>query len=262
MDAATPFDVETPPVEMIPLEKIENLLPEAVYASALINLPQQRYNEMKLKAAAKNILAAKAAMYPTISVFANLNTGFNDKTFQLNGFNSIATTPYQIGNVDIGGNTYIVNSPGFTLKPLSSKRKIFPQFSDNFRQSYGLNISIPIFNGGSLKTTYQRSQLTMRNLGIQKEIDNQKVKQDIYQAYNSAIVALEKFNASEKNIAASQRTYDFSKKRYDVGVLGTFELITNQNNLLRAKLQNVLNRFDYVFKMKVLEFYKGQGLRL
>jgi len=102
----------------------------------------------------------------------------------------------------------------------------------------------------------------MKSLEIQKEIDNQKVKQDIYQAYNSVIVALEKFNAGEKNVAASQRTYDFSKKRYDVGMLGTFELITNQNNLLRAKLQNVLNQFDYVFKMKVLEFYKGQGLRL
>ena len=76
------------------------------------------------------------------------------------------------------------------------------------------------------------------------------------------VVALEKFNAGAKNVEASQRTYDFSKKRYDVGMLSTFELITNQNNLLRAKLQNVLNQFDYVFKMKVLEFYKGQGIKL
>ena len=45
-------------------------------------------------------------------------------------------------------------------------------------------------------------------------------------------------------------------------MLSTFELITNQNNLFRAKLQAVLNQYDYVFKMKVLEFYRGQGLKL
>ena len=44
-------------------------------------------------------------------------------------------------------------------------------------------------------------------------------------------------------------------------MMSTFELITNQNNLFRAKLENALNQFDYVFKMKVLEFYKGQGLK-
>ena len=262
MDAAEPFDVETPPVEKIPIEKIENLLPEAVYASAVVNLPQQKYNELKLKAAVKNIMASKGAMYPTISLFANLNSGFNDKTFQLAGYKSEATIPFPIGTVNVNNIDYVVNSPNVKLTPLSSKRGLFLQFSDNFRQAYGINISVPIFSGGSLKTNFQRSQLTMKNLEIQKEIDNQKVKQDIYQAYNSAIVALEKFNAGEKNVAASQRTYDFSKKRYDVGMLATFELITNQNNLLRAKLQNVLNQFDYVFKMKVLEFYRGQGIKL
>jgi len=44
-------------------------------------------------------------------------------------------------------------------------------------------------------------------------------------------------------------------------MLTTLELITNQNNLLRAKLEYSLNQFDYVFKMKVLEFYKGMGLK-
>jgi outer membrane protein len=46
-----------------------------------------------------------------------------------------------------------------------------------------------------------------------------------------------------------------------VGMLGTFDLITSQNNLFTAKLQNALNQYDYVFKMKVLEFYRGQGLK-
>jgi len=63
-------------------------------------------------------------------------------------------------------------------------------------------------------------------------------------------------------VEAAQKSYDFSTLRYNVGMMGTLELVTNQNNLFRAKLQYVANQFDYVFKMKVLEFYKGQGLKL
>ena len=47
----------------------------------------------------------------------------------------------------------------------------------------------------------------------QKALDNQTLKQDIYQAYNSAIVALEKFNSSQKSVDAAQKSYDFATKR-------------------------------------------------
>jgi outer membrane protein len=61
---------------------------------------------------------------------------------------------------------------------------------------------------------------------------------------------------------SSQKAYDFALKRYEIGMLGTIDLITNQNNLLKAKLQQVANEYDYIFKMKLLEFYKGMGLKL
>jgi len=259
LDAAAPFEVETPPVEMIPLENIADLQPEAVYISALANLPQQRYNELKLKAAEKSKDASKAALYPTLSGFGSLNSGFNDKTFQVNGYtlNPVADT---IGIVNVNGSSYKVIAPSFS--PTVGKTSFFPQLSDNFRKSVGLSLSIPIFNGATARTNYERSKLTITNLEYQKQIDNQKTKQDIYTAYNNAIVALEKFNASKKAVETAERTYNFAKKRADVGMLSTFELITNQNNLFTQQLQNKLDQFDYVFKMKVLEFYKGRGLKL
>lgn len=60
----------------------------------------------------------------------------------------------------------------------------------------------------------------------------------------------------------NEKTYEFANKRFEVGLLGTYDLITTQNNLLTSKLQYTINQFDYVFKMKVLEFYKGLGLKL
>ncbi len=73
---------------------------------------------------------------------------------------------------------------------------------------------------------------------------------------------MEKFTSSKRAVESAQKSYDFALKRYNVGMLGTLELVTNQNNLFRSKLQYLSNQFDYVFKMKVLEFYKGKGLKL
>jgi outer membrane protein len=73
---------------------------------------------------------------------------------------------------------------------------------------------------------------------------------------------MQKYNAGIKSVESSQKAYDFASKRYEVGLLSTIDLLTNQNNLQRAKLQQVANQYDYVFKMKVLEFYKGQGIKL
>mgnify|MGYP000975469656 CR=1 FL=1 len=104
--------------------------------------------------------------------------------------------------------------------------------------------------------------MNINTIQLQKEQDDQKLKQDIYQAYTSALIAYQKFNASQKSIDINELNLSYAQKRFNVGMLGTFDLITTQNNLLRSKLEYVQNQFDYVFKMKVLEFYKGLGLKL
>jgi outer membrane protein len=265
LDAAMPFEVEVPPVELIPIEKIADLQPDAVYALAIANLPQQRVNDFKLKAAEKNALASKAAMYPTLNAFGSLGSGYADY-FNVPKYSAVyngtALTPFK---ADAGnGVFYDVVTPIYSQVKVGNINSdaFFSQLNRNFRQSVGLSLSVPIFNGSSLRTGYERSKINMQNLQLQQQADNLKLKQDIYQAYNSATVALEKFNAGKKSVETAERSYSFAQKRYSVGMLTTLELVTNQNNLFRVKLENVLNQFDYVFKMKVLEFYRGQGLKL
>jgi outer membrane protein len=256
LDAAAPFEVETPPVEKIPVEKIADLQPESVYALAMANMPLQRYNDFKLKAAQKSSAATKASMYPTVSVFGSLGSGYNNRATEVTGVSYALDT---IGKVNVNGTSYNVLAP---FPDYSSRNQpFFSQLNQNFRQSVGLNVSIPIFNGLTARTNYERSKINIKNQQLQKEADDQKLKQDIYQAYNAALVALEKYNAGKKAIVAAERSYYYAQKRYDAGMMATFELITNQNNLFTVKLQNALNQYDYVFKMKVLEFYRGQGLK-
>ncbi|MDQ6845560.1 MAG: TolC family protein, partial [Bacteroidota bacterium] len=263
LDAAAPFEIEGPSASQIPLDPIAELQPEKVYALALANLPQQRVNEFNLKAAQKNALAAKGALYPTISAYGNLSSNygyFRSPVYSQvpNGFgpSGLVVSDGMGGFIDVQKPLFTNGGKAgyITSDPLGT------QFSNNFGQAIGISLSVPIFNGWQSKANYERSKLNIKTLEYQKDLDNQTLKQDIYQAYNSAVVALEKFNSSAKSVDAAQRTYDFALKRFNVGMLGTFELVTDQNNLFRAKLQYVLNQFDYVFKMKVLEFYKGQGI--
>ncbi len=265
IDAATAFEIETPPVSSIPLEPIAELQPEDVYTRALKNQPLQQFNDLKLKAASYATAAARGAMYPTVSIFGGLSTNylsFKKQPIFAQTINGFSTTPLL---VDVNGTTFNVQQPIFVQGARTGFIRpdgIFTQFGDNFRQQVGVSFSVPIFNGGSLKTNYRRSQLNEEGLEIQKIQDNLKLQQDIYAAYNAALIALEKFNAGKRSVSSSQITLDFAKKRFDVGVLSSFDLITTQNNLLRAKLEYTINEFDYIFKMKVLEFYRGQGLKL
>ena len=259
MDAATQLDLITPPIEYIPIEDIASLQPEIVYASAIVNLPQQRVNDFNLKAAQKNEAAAKASRYPNLTAFGSLSSTFNSRGKEIVGVQNFYPA---IGKVNVGGVDYAV----YPSQPFSDytfgKTAFFKQTEQNFRQSVGISLNIPILNGGTLQAAWKRSKLNIKSAELQKQSENLKIKQDIYQAYNAAMVAMQKFNASKKSVETAERTFGYSQKRFDIGMLTTLELITNQNNLFRAKLEMTLNQFDFVFKMKVLEFYKGQGLKL
>ncbi|MGC4100419.1 TolC family protein [Ferruginibacter sp.] len=263
IDAASAFEVDTPPVASIPLEPIADLQPAAVYQLAMANQPLQHYDDFKLKAAEKFAASARGSMYPTFSLYGSLGSNYiaaNNPAYVpvLNGFVPNGS------KVTVGGVDYLIQAPSYSYtRSGTTKSDAFgTQLNDNFRQSVGLSVNVPIFNGSSLRTNYERSKLNVTTLQLQKSQDDQTLKQNIYAAYNAAVVAMEKFNASEKSMQANQKTYDYAIKRFNVGMLGTFDLITAQNNLFRSKLEYASNQFDYVFKMKVLEFYKGLGLKL
>jgi outer membrane protein len=266
LDAAAYFDIETPPVETIPLENIADLQPDAVFNLALGNQPEQRANEYRIKAAEKNILVNKATMYPAISLGYSLGTNFSNSFDKLSGysFKGIDTTG---AFVNVGTQPYQVLSPNF--QAITAKRSFGElwqgygnQLWNNFGQNVGISVTIPIFNNGSYRNNYERSKLDLKTAELRKEQANQTLKQNIYTAYANALAAMQKYQVGQRAVESAQKVYDFSVKRYDAGMLGTLDVIINQNTLQSARLQQINNQYEYIFRMKVLEFYKGQGLKL
>src|SRR5690606_36355253 len=113
LDAATAFDVLAPPVESIPVESLAELQPENVFSSAMIHLPQQKVNNLNLQAAQKNVLAAKGAMYPTLSLYGSLGSRYINNGQEL--LSTTQTPITTIGKVTVNGTDYSVvpNAPMF-----------------------------------------------------------------------------------------------------------------------------------------------------
>ena len=259
LDPALPFELETPPVDMIPIEAFAELQPDFVYKLALQNMPIQKVNQFRLESLEKFQKASRAKMYPSIRAFGQLNSSFSSYQQQLAGYSAPSVKP--IGYTGTGSAT---NYNVFTQVqvPIYENVGFFQQMNNNFNQSIGVSLNVPIFNNGQAKTAWQRSKLNYQNQQLQVDRDNQTLKQDIYKAYNDATAAFQRYQASIKSVSTAEYSYELTKKRYEAGLLRTIDLITNQSNLFRARLEKISNQFDYVFRMKLLEFYKGQGLKL
>lgn len=260
VDAGKSFIVETPPLEKIPVLTLDELQPEFVYAEAVKNLPQQKVNELKIKAAEKYVLSARGQMYPTVSLFAGLGTNYaNNKIPSVLQVptGSLDTTG---AKVNVNGTLYDVITPGFRNVITTSTTPYGTQLSDNFRQNVGIQVNIPLFNNGVAKTNWQKSKLNVSALQLQKDQDLISLKQNIYSAYNDASTAIQKYQADIKGLQTAEKAFNYSQKRYDVGLLPTLDLLTNQNNLNRARVQLVQAQVDYIFRLKLLEFYKGKGI--
>jgi outer membrane protein len=258
--ASVPFDVFTPPVEDIPIENIADLQPESVYALALMNQPLQRMDSLNILSQRKTVASARGAMYPTLSVVGQLGaswiSNFPEPDFSKAPLLSTDTL-YNLRQV--GANSVFVEDNA-TL--MTKQKPYFSQLHQTFNQFIGVSLNIPILNNGTLRINYQRSKLNLRNQELQRDQDNLTLKQNIYQAYTAAMTALEKFQANKITVAATQKSFEFAQKRYNVGMLNTIDLLTNQNNFFNARINLLSSQFDYVFKMKVLEYYKGLGIKL
>lgn len=265
LDAGAPFKVATPPVETIPVESLAELQPESVYTLAITNLPQQKANELRLQSAMKSVQAARGNMYPTLSAYGSLNNRyvyFKQPTYArvVTGYE---TTPFRV--VGDNGTFYSVQTP-VTIQGAKTgyvkANSLGDQLKSNFGQNIGLSLQLPLFNNRNQRTAWERSKLNVRQYQLQDEADRRTLKQNIYKAYTDATAALQKYNAYSKSVEATSKAANFAQRRYDLNLLSTYELINSQNNLLRTRIEMLLAQYDYVFKMKLLEFYKGQGLKL
>lgn len=206
--------------------------PTAIYEKAKESRTELKIAKTNLEIAEKNVAIAKGAFQPTLQGFYSFNSRV-----------SYADVPA----FDSSGNIIGTKSPS----------PFFTQFSDNKGQSFGAQLSIPIFNGFSTKNNLERTKVSLEKSKIALEQKDLDLQRNVYTAFTDAKGALNAHESSIVALEARQEAYNYAKEKYAVGLMNSFDFNQSQTLLTNAQSEVLRTKYDYIFKIKILEFYFG-----
>lgn len=205
--------------------------PVEIYNKAKETRTELKLAQTNLEIAEKNVAIAKGAYQPTLSGFY--------------GFNTRASYSDQV-RLDASGNPYTVGPD-----------PLFQQFSDNKGHNFGFQLNVPIFNGFSVKNNVERNKVSLEKSKIDLEQKSLDLQRNVYTAFTDARGSLNTFEAATVTLEARQQAYNFAKEKYDVGLMNAFDFTQAQTLLTNAQSDVIRTKYDYMFKIKILEFYFG-----
>lgn len=227
------FDVENVAVgdQLSPQLYTINEVLETAYG----NQPQIKAAESRIKSSETQTEITRTAFWPTITASVGIGTFYNNLL-----------------------NTNNVGSDLFYVK----ERSFFQQYKDNFGQQGGVSLNIPIFNKGITKIQVEQSKI---NESIAKNtLDQQKlaVKQNVQKAQFDVESNYEVYLAAVEARKSTQLAMDFADKSYAAGRTTIYDLNIARNNYANAQGSVEQAKYNYLFSLKLLNFYAGVPLSL
>ncbi|MCX6275693.1 MAG: TolC family protein [Bacteroidetes bacterium] len=232
---------------------------QAIYLSALSNQPDVKSYEYKVLSAEKGLSIAKGAVYPRLSMSGNIGTSFSNSSQRVKGYNT------SIGGFPLIGytaDTVAVYSsyPETSVTPILENTPFNDQLDANLSKSIGFSLAIPLFNAWSTHSNIKRARINLQQTQLGFEQTKKGMYKSIEQAVADAGAAYQKFVAGEKNVSAQQQSMNMNQQKYDVGLISTYDYLLAKNNFTKAKSDLLQAKFDYIFRVKVLDFYMGKSL--
>jgi outer membrane protein len=224
-----------------------------LYQISLQNFSLIKANDFKIKSAEKAIKVNKSGFYPTISLNANLGSNFSSlaKTLSPTNITQEQTDAYVI----VSGNKtpVLVQQQNYN----ASKTGFIKQLNNNLGTFVGINLQIPIFNSFQAKN---RIKLAENNLKITKmESDNAKLllKQSMEQAYLNMTASFDKYKILMEQVKNFEESFRAAEVRFSNGVINSADYLISKNNLDRTTINFAQSKYDYNFRVKLLDYYKG-----
>jgi outer membrane protein len=196
-----------------------------IYQIASGNRPEIKSSEMKLAASEYDLKIAKGGRSPQLALNYSFNTAY----------------------------TYINNFENQSFKD---------QFNNNRNSSVGLSLNIPILNGWQVNKNIANSKLSVDTYKYSLESTKKTLYKNIQKAYTDAVAALKKYNASIKAVASSEESFRYTEQKFNVGMVTSVDYNASKTQLLNAQADMSQAKYEYIFKTKVLDFYKGIPLTL
>ncbi|CAM3897765.1 TolC family protein [Flavobacterium sinopsychrotolerans] len=228
--------------------------PNAIYDKALEGRTELKIARTNLEIAQKNVAIAKGAFQPTLQGFYSFSSrvGYSDRVV---GFQPNTSNPTSVVGYVEGTNQNVLQN---NFSPVLGKAlPFFDQFSDNKGHSFGAQLSIPIFNGFSVRNNVERSKVSLERSKIALEQQDLDLQRNVFTAFADAKGALNAYESSVVALEARQGAYDYAKEKYAVGLMNSFDFNQSQTLLTNAQSEVLRTKYDYIFKIKILEFYFG-----
>ena len=194
--------------------------PDDLFNIAVLSKPGILATQYRLQGMGKSIRIAQSAYYPKLSFGAGISTAY-----------------YNLKGVD--------NEP------------FGKQLGNNFSKYVGFTLSVPIFNRLETRNRVRTARLnrTMQSLAL--EDSKKTLYKEIQQAYYNAVAAQSKYNSCETAMAASDASFRLMKEKYDNSKATAVEYNEIKTNLMKATSDKIQAKYEYIFRKKILDFYKG-----
>jgi outer membrane protein len=199
---------------------------DEIYAIAEKNRPDVKSSELKLTASQYALKIAKGGRSPIVSLNYSLNSRY----------------------------TYLSNVPGI--------ESFNTQLKNNKNSGVGLSLNIPILNGWQVNKNISNSKLNVETSQYNLEGTKKQLYKSIQQAYTDAVAALKKYNVSIKAIASTEESFRYTEQKFNVGMVTPVDYNAAKTQLLKSQSDMAQAKYEFIFKTKVLDFYKGLPLTL
>jgi len=221
----TGFEVVVPEINVDPNTPITGNIDD-IYAIAEKNRPEIKSSELKLTASQYGLKIAKGGRSPVVSLNYSLSSRY----------------------------TYLTNVPG--MQTFST------QIKNNKSSGVGLSLNIPILNGWQVNKNISNSRLNVETSQYNLEGTKKQLYKSIQQAYTDAVAALKKFNVSLKAIASTEESFRYTEQKFNLGMVTPVDYNAAKTQLLKSQSDMSQAKYEFIFKTKVLDFYKGLPLKL
>jgi outer membrane protein len=264
--ASESFDVVQPQIDFDESIVVASTTVDEIYSISEMSMPEIKSTDLQVQSADYALKSAKGNFLPSLSANAGLSTNYSDAR-DVDRFVPDGGAP-----IVVDQNPAIGFVSGSNVPVLSNSPNVLPsgdvingygigdQFSDNLSKFLSFRLSIPIFNGYQTRSNVQRSMIQKKQAEITAKETRNTLRQTIETAHNDVLAAARTYNASLTQVQATEEAYRTAQKRHDLNAISNIDYQIAENNLFQAKSDLLRAKYDYIFKLKIIDFYQGKNL--
>jgi len=239
---------------LIPKSVILDNSAKTIYRKALTFRNDIKLSEINVSIAESDLKIAKGGMLPNVSAFYNYDTRASNQDIIVGSELDPDNPTRPVGIVESTNENVV--APRFR-NIVGPADPLFAQFSRNDGHVFGLQLNVPILNGFSSRNNVRRSKINVERSKYQFKQDKLDLENTINQAWNDTRGSLKSYEAAEKTLTSRKEAFQYAKERFSVGLMNSFDFSQAQARLENAEAELIRTKYDYIFRLKVLEFYFG-----